>query len=486
MITPFQRTRIASAIGGLVIALGASQALGAGFALQENSGSGIGNAFAGGAAVAEDAGTVWANPAGMSRISTNQILGTFYYLNVNMTFHNNASQPAAVCPTGIAVCGTNGIYQPLGGDGGNAGSWNLIPNLDLVVPINKQWAFGLGVNAPFGLVTEYGQGWIGRYQALKSDIQVINVNPALSWKPAENFTIGAGADYQHIKATLTSAINYSGAIGQGTLLGLQAGQIPAAAVNPLLTLSNGLDGSYSIHGSDDAWGWNAGLLWEIDKNTRIGASYRSAIKYHVTGNDDVSTPAAPALPPTLAPIYAAVAAQVNANPQLASSGVHSDIKLPQIANISIFSSVNDKWDLMADAQWTSWSSLQDLAFIRNNGTLFGSTPYHWKDVWRLSVGANYKYTDQWKFRGGVAWDQSPVSDQYRTPRLPDGDRVWLAAGAQYKMGPQWAFDVGLAYGWAPTKPTINQNAGDTSRYGLINGDYSVSFLILSGQIAYSF
>jgi long-chain fatty acid transport protein len=482
----FVRTRIAVAIGGLVTMLGAGQALGAGFALQENSGSGLGNAFAGGAAVAEDASTIWANPAGMSRIGTNQVAAAIYFITPSMKFSNNASQPAAVCPQGVPPCGPDGIYQPLGGNGGDAGSLAVVPNLFLVVPINKQWSFGLGVNGPFGLVTEYDDSWLGRYHAVKSDIKTYNVNPALSWKLADNFTIAAGADYQHIKATLTSNVNYSGAIGQGTLLGVQAGQIPAAAVAPLLTLSNGLDANATVDGSDDAWGWNVGALWEIDRNARLGLSYRSSVKYHVTGNANISTPPAPALPPTLAPIYAAVSAQVNANPQLASGGVYADIELPQIANLSYFRSLNDKWDIMMDVQWTGWSTIQDLAFYRTSGALFSSTPEHWKDVWRYALGANYKYNDQWKFRGGVAFDQSPVPDEYRTPRLPDDDRIWLAAGAQYKMGRQWAFDLGVAYGWANGNVPINDNAGSTASYGLVNGDYKVNFLIVSGQVAFSF
>ncbi len=421
----------------------------------------------------------------MSRIDTNQVAGAIHLVNVSMKFGNSASQPAAVCPQGATpLCGPSGIYQPLGDNGGDAGSLNVVPNLYLVVPINKQLAFGLGINAPFGLVTEYDSSWLGRYQAIKSDIKTINVNPAVSYK-WDNFTFGAGASYQHIKATLTSNINYSGAIGQGTLQGAAAGQIPVAAVNPLLTAANGLDANANVQGSDDAWGWNVGVLWEFDKNTRVGASYRSSIKYTITGNANISTPAAPALPPTLAPIYTAVSAGVNADPRLASGGVYSNIELPQIANLSFFSSLNDKWDIMADVQWTGWSSIQDLTFYRTSGAVFSSTPEKWKDVWRIALGGNYKYNDQWKFRFGTAWDQSPVGDQYRTPRLPDGDRVWLATGAQYKLERNWVFDVGAAYGWAPSNPTINQNAGSTESYGLINGDYKVSFVIVSGQVTYS-
>ena len=171
---------------------------------------------------------------------------------------------------------------------------------------------------------------------------------------------------------------------------------------------------------------------------------------------------------------------------LFNSGVTSNIKLPEIVNVSYFGKLDDRWDLMADLQYTGWSTLQELKFTRTTGTDLPPTPENWKNVWRYAVGTNYHYDDKWMFRGGVAFDQSPVSDAYRTPRLPDDDRIWLAAGAQYKLDRQWVFDVGAAYGWASGNPPIHQNAGSTAQYGLIDGSYRVNFLILSGQVTYSF
>jgi long-chain fatty acid transport protein len=469
MTTPFRRTRIAMALAGFALALGAGHASGAGFALQENSGSGLGNAFAGGAAVAEDASTVWANPAGMSRIGTNQLAGAIHLITPSMKFSNGASIAAA--------------QQTLGGDGGDAGSLAAVPNMFIVVPINKQWAFGLGLNAPFGLITEYDTSWIGRFQGVKSDIKTMNVNPALSWKPADNFALGAGANYQQIKATLTSQANYSVA-----LLGAaqQAGIAPGSATfNAIAQATPGLESSGNVTGDDWAWGWNAGFLWDIDKNNRIGAQYRSSIKYNVSGNVDFSNPTLPPLPPSLAPTVGLLAAGVNTK-LLYNGGVTSDIKLPEIVNVSYFGKLDDRWDLMADVQYTGWSTIQELKFTRTDGTVLTTTPENWKNVWRYALGTNYHHDDKWLFRGGVAWDQSPVDDTYRTPRLPDGDRVWLAAGAQYKMDRQWVFDVGVAYGWANSNPSIHQNEGSTAQNALIDGSYRVNFLILSGQVTYSF
>jgi len=489
MTTPYRRTRIATALAGLALALGAGPALGAGFALQENSGSGLGNAFAGGAAVAEDASTVWANPAGMSRIPTMQAAGAIHLINVSMKFSNGASLPAGCYPPACNPA----VLQPLGGDGGDAGSLNVVPNMFGVFPINKEWAFGIGLNAPFGLVTEYDTSWLGRFQGVKSDIKTMNINPALSWKPVENFSIGAGANYQQIKATLTKQANYSAALLEAAV---KAGIAPGSSTwNAIAQSTRGLESAVDVTGDDWAWGWNIGVLWDIDKNNRIGAHYRSSIKYNVTGNVTFCNPGQPgcqpfpAVPPSLAPTVGALAAAVNAGGAYNGS-VASDIELPEIVNVSYFGKLNDRWDLMADIQYTGWDKIQDLTFTRTSGpasgTVLASTPEKWKNVWRYSVGTNYHHSDQWTFRGGVAYDETPVSDEYRTPRLPDGSRIWLAAGAQYKMNRQWVFDAGIAYGWANNDPTIRQNDGSTAANGLIDGTYKVNFLIVSGQVTYSF
>src|SRR5437868_3396585 len=137
----FRRTRLVAAIGSVSLALGAGQAHGAAFALQENSGSGLGNAFAGGAASAEDASTVWANPAGMSRLASMEVAAALHVITPSFRFRDDGSAAAA--------------FQPLGSGGGDAGKTVLVPNLYITYPVNRQLTLGLGINAPFGLVTEY-------------------------------------------------------------------------------------------------------------------------------------------------------------------------------------------------------------------------------------------------------------------------------------------------------------------------------------------
>jgi long-chain fatty acid transport protein len=465
----FRRTRVAAAIGSMTLALAAGQAFGAAFALQEQSGSGLGNAFAGGAASAEDASTVWSNPAGMSRLTSAEVVTAVHFITPSFKFKNDGSAAAA--------------FQPLGGTGGDAGSTNIVPNLYITYPVNRQLTLGLGVNAPFGLVSEYDSDFLGRFQGIKSDVKTINVNPAISWRVNDQFSVALGVDWQRVDAEFTSAVNYSAALGQAAQQAAAGGLIPPSIIPTILGLTPGLQAGTRVKGDDSAWGWNVGALWEATPSTRVGAHYRSSIKYHVTANVSFDKPALPALPPTLAPVVAQLAAGVNG--VLADGGVTSNIELPAIANVSIFSKLNDRWDVMGDIQYTKWSSLKDLTFVRTTGAVLQSTPENFDDVWRYSFGATYHWNDAWAFRGGVAFDQSPVNNTDRTVRLPDSDRTWLTGGVQYKINRNLKLDGGFAYIWLKDGD-INQNAGSTAANGLVKGKYESSVTIFSAQLTYTF
>lgn len=464
-----QRTRIATAIGGVILAISAGHAFGAGFALQENSGSAVGNAFAGGAASAEDASTLWSNPAGMSRLGSPQVALAVHLITPSFKFKDDGS--------------VNAAFQPLGGTGGDAGSLKVVPNLYVAVPINTQWSVGVGLNAPFGLVTEYDDSWLGRFQAVKSDISTINVNPAVSWRVSNTFAVGVGVDWQRVDAELTQKANYSAALGLAAVTAAGAGVIPPGLVPTIVALTPGLASNVRVKGDDSAWGWNIGFLWDATPQTRIGAQYRSSIKYNVAANISFDHPALPALPPALAPVVGGLAAAVNG--ALANGGVTARIEVPDTANVSVFHRLNDRWDLMADLQYTRWSTFKELRFVRTTGVTLPVTPENFDDAWRVSVGATYHWNDAWSFRGGLAWDQSPVNLTDRTPRLPDEDRVWIAVGAQYKFNRNLALDTGFVY--IPVKsPDIAQNEGSTPTSGLIKGHYDANVTIFSAQLTYSF
>jgi long-chain fatty acid transport protein len=472
MNTPFVRTRIAVAVAGLAFASGAGQALGAAFALQEQNASGLGHAYAGGAAAAEDVSTIFYNPAGLVRLATMQVVASANLICPSTKLQNSGSQPA--------------LFQPLGGTGGDAGKCEAVPNLYLGVPFTDKWSFGLGISVPYGLKTEYDDGWLGRYQGLLSKVETLNVNPVLSWEPTKNLTVGGGVSYQKIKAELSSNVNYAAAFAQGVAAGVAAGQIPGAAAPALVGSAAGLQSFQSTTGDDYSWGWNVGVLWQATPQTRVGAAYRSSIKYTVAGNINFDNPTAASLaplPPALAPAGAAVVAGVNA--QFASGGVTLAIKMPETANLSIFHQFDNKWDLMADVQYTGWSSIQELAIVRTGpGRAIPPLPENFSNTWRVSAGANYRYSDALTFRGGIAYDQTPVNDTDRSPRLPDNDRTWLAGGVQWRYSPSLAFDLGYAYIFIKNA-SINQNLGSTPAFGLVQGSYKASVNIVGLQLTYT-
>lgn len=435
-------------------------AQGAGFQLNETSASGLGTAFSGGAAEAANASTLWSNPAGMAHLGESQVSGVLHLVAPALKFRNAGS--------------TTALGQGLGGTGGDAGGLTPVPNLYVVKPLNQQLSIGLGVTAPWGLVTEYDAGWIGRFQAIKSSIRTINLNPSVSWKVSDTMSVGAGLNAQHMSAEFTNQVNYSAALLRAAAL---------ASVNPaLLGAIGGLESSARIKGSDNAYGWNAGVLFNVDDGSRIGLHYRSSLKYRIDGTATFTNPVVPAA-------AAGLAAAVNAR-ALASGRVTSEVKIPAIFNLSYFTKVDDRWGLMVDAQWTQWSTIRNLTFVRTDGTVLQNTPENFRNTWKLALGANYRYNPQWTFRGGIAYDQSPVQEPYMTPHLPDSNRTWLTLGTRYTPNPKLTVDVGAAYVFV-NKARINSN-GDPGNAtgalanGLINGYYDSRVMILSTQLNYAF
>jgi long-chain fatty acid transport protein len=277
--------------------------------------------------------------------------------------------------------------------------------------------------------------------------------------------LGFGVNVQRIEATFTNQVNYSAALVSA---GAPAASVPA-----------GLESAARVEGNDTSFGWNAGLLWEIGKDRRAGVHYRSAISYDISGDATFTNPA---VSPALAPYAAAVNSRA-----LFNSAITSKVKLPSIVNLSYFGALDSRWDVMVDAQWTGWSTIKDLTFVRPDGSILSSTPENFKDSWKAAVGANYRFDGRWMFRGGLAYDQSPVETAHRTPRLPDNDRTWLTAGAQFKWDPKTQIDFGAGYIWS-RDASINKS-GDPPNVlanGLLNGSYKGRTSIFSAQVTYSF
>jgi len=222
----------------------------AAFGLLEQSGSGLGNAYAGSAAVAEDASTIYYNPAGMTRLKGKNVSAGVNYINLEAKFKDKGSTVLA-----------NGAQSIDGGDDG------LVPNGYFSYQLNDQWFAGVGVSVPYGQRTNYPSSWKGSYTAMDTDIQSINVNPSIAFKVNDAVSLGFGVDYQFFKATYSTNVSFSAPLG-----------------NVL-----------KIQGSTKSWGWNTGALFNLSDATRVGISYRSKIKHKIdSGNWSTSNASGPA------------------------------------------------------------------------------------------------------------------------------------------------------------------------------------------------
>ena len=228
------KNRTLRPLSAVILAAFSASASAAAFQLWEQNASGLGNAYAGSAAVADNASTNFFNPAGLTQLPGTQISLGVSAVGPSYRFRDQGS-------TGLNANGSTG---------GDAGGWAAVPNAYFSQQLNERLYFGFGVSAPFGLATEYNAGnWIGANQAVKSEIRTINYNPSLAYRLNDKVSLGFGLNYQTIDAEMTNA----------------------------------LAGGYRVKGDDSAFGWNVGALFTLSPAMRLGVSYRSAVDYRLEG-----------------------------------------------------------------------------------------------------------------------------------------------------------------------------------------------------------
>ena len=410
-----------TALLGSVVAV---EGYGAGFALMEQNASLVGNSFAGSAAIAEDASTVFFNPAGLTQLRGIQGVAVVHGINVSSKFSGTGS---SAFPLGLGT-----------GTGGEAGDLAIVPNLYFSMPVGEKLAFGLGVNAPFGLKTEYEDTWLGRFQGIKSDLKTLNVNPSLAFKVNDVVSLGVGINWQRAEAELTNA----------TLI---AGPTEVRA---------------RLEADDDAWGWNVGALFQLGPDLRLGFAYRSKMDYTLEGNVFVTTIAG-------APVT--------------SFSAEADITFPDMATLSLAQKYGEKWELLGDLSWTHWSKVDRVNVInRANGSTLDQLAFRFNDAWRLALGARYHLDERWTLKGGVAYDESPVDEANRTVRLPDTDRTWISVGAKYRFSNAGAVDIGYAHLFGGNGSINNTRTVVPGISTTVTGDYDNAIDIFSVQLTLAF
>ena len=437
---PSARQMLAVAGVGLACAPGGHAA---GFALIEQSVPLMGTAYAGAAAAATDSvGTLYFNPAGMTRLPGTRAGAAVQLIDPDTKFNNRDTR--------------NALGQTVpGGNGGDAGDLQAVPHFYLTHQLDdKVWA-GLAVNAPFGLTTEYKSDWVGRYHAIKSEVKTLNINPSIGYRLSNKVSLALGLSAMYFEGEFTNAIDF----------GLLSGD-PASASNPQF------DGKSEIDGDSWGWGYNLGVLLELTRDTRVGLHFRSAVDHDIEGDVEFELP-----DPLLAGTFA-------------DGGTKADVKLPASASLSVIHQVNSEWAVMADYTWTEWSAIPALRFEFDTGLPDNVTTFDWEDTYRVALGASVRPTgSDWTYRLGVAYDESPVkSADTRSARLPDTDRIWVAIGAGFRPSANLRVDFGYAHLFMNDAKISNTAAPGNEDFlrGSLNGSYQASVDILSIEAEYLF
>jgi long-chain fatty acid transport protein len=439
------------------------------FGLIEQSASGQGSAYAGAAALGEDASTVYFNPAAMTRLSGQQIVVAGHIISPNAAFTNTGSTDAL----GTALPGLNSA----------TGDPAFVPNFYYTAELPNEFYFGVGVNVPFGLSTEYDDGWVGRYHAMRSEISSININPSLAWKATDTVSVGFGVSIQYIELELSNNIDSYGACinlasqSQGAFTGADCVNAGLAGLGVASQ-----DSAVKLDGDSLEFGWNVGLLFDVDENNRIGVAYRSAIKHNVEGNTTYN------LDPRLQPFANDMTDATGFN-ILQNTTLEATAALPESFSVSYAGEVSPKWTALFDWTWTGWSSLQTVT-IRQAGGIPGQDPaleLNYKDSNRFSAGINYQHNEKLIYRGGLALDQTPIrSPESTSARIPGNDRIWLSLGAGYAPSASWSFDVGYSHLFIDDTEINNFACASSCSSATLTGTYESSVDILSAQANFYF
>lgn len=383
----------------LAVAGFAGSAAAQGFYIPQQSVTGLGRSFAGEAAFAGDASTIYFNPAGMTELKGAEIVGGGNLIAIDQKLTNRGS--------------TNTLGAPVpGGESGNPYHPTVVPHLYLAYPFleRKAWV-GVGLNAPFGLASDYGDGWFGRYNATKTDLKVINLSLTGAYRLTDTLSIGGGLDVQKAEVTLERRI------------------------------FTGTDAFYKVEGDDLGVGFNVGLLWKPLPTTRVGVHWRSHVDHDIDGTQSVSNSISPLVPNGSVPGTA-------------------KLNLPDIASIAVAHQLDDRFTVSAGASWWRWSRFKEIDVQTTTGFNPPADAQNYVDSWQVGVGAEFRWSDALTLRGGMAMYQTPVQDEFRTTRTPDGDRFRLGVGASWSFSESMVLDVAYAHIFVD-QGDVNQRNGTT-------------------------
>ena len=383
-------------------------AFAASFQILEQSPAHLGKAFAGTASDISDASSVFFNPAGISELDASTITVGANAIFTQAEFNDTDSNT--------------------GGAEGKTDETGYVPNVYWVTPINERTTFGLGINAPYGLASDYDDDWIGRYLATHSELEVVNVNAVFAYDVTDNFSVGVGLDYQRAEVTLESRIDST------------------FGINP----SPANDSSAKIQGDDDDFTADLSVYFKPTDDTRMGITWRQGGKFDLEGSADFTlnalcspgagfaTGAPPA--PTTGTLCAAGLTALEGD-------ARAKVQLPDTVTLSASHNLDNHWRVHGDIAWTNWSNIQTISIINSdNNQTINQLNLQYEDSMRYALGFSYESESPWTWRAGIAWDESPQTDPtLLSPRIPDQDRTWFSTGFNYELNPNTSMDVGYTY-----------------------------------------
>lgn len=395
-------------------------ALAGGFSLNEQSASAMGVANAGTAANPENATTVFFNPAGMSQLS-----GT------NISFGAAVLDIDAELKDGTGIAQRDDGRPVNGGSGGDIADPAVLPNLYMTHEVNDWMDVGFGLNAPYGLAADYEDDFVGRFFADETELTAVSFSPSIAVNDGNGFSMGAGLNIIYAEGKLTKSQDYSGTEAE---LNSPTQPVPPGTLN---------DGYADIEGDDVAVTFSFGMLWELTEKTQVGFSGQTGTELELEGDAEIGNFPSE----TSAGLSQSTVTEKAAVP----------LEIPESLTFGARHRLTDTVTLLAGATWAKWSRFEalDIESREDDGpvsseagpglgddNLIAHVSENWKDTWQANVGAIWQATPEWALKAGYAWDESPVNDDFRTARIPSGDRDWLTLGAQYASPHSgWTVDV---------------------------------------------
>ena len=441
------RRLLAMTVGSILSMSG--PAVAAGYAIKEFSAEAMAMAYAGAAAGGANAGYLPYNAAAAAGVSSLDMTASFVGILPGSSANYPVALTSAGTPTGGTAAPRNFIRDA------------LVPSFELRYRLSSRLSAGLSVYAPWGLSTSYPTKWAGRYYAQSTKLITANVTPVLAYQVLPGLAVGAGPQLEYAKGRMTSAID------TGTI-GFSFG-VPGA--------TPGAQDSYAeLSGTSWALGYVLGAIWHPDRKLSIGLSYRSMLSHKLKGPLNFQTDAT-----------GVGNALKTATGLFLNTRQTTPINMPAVVSLGATYAASGAWTVALEFDWMEWSKFRQLSVMATNPAQPPDvTVTRWKDASYVSLGVEHSLSRNWKLSGGVAYDQSPVPNSTREPRIPDADRIWVSAGVDYRLSDHSDIDVTLSHLFnRTTRVSLNPSmAGDALR-GYLSGTTRSYVDVVGVQMNYS-